>query len=120
MEKRAIFRLLVVAVTLLAGLGGASAKKRHKPKPPKVSLACTTDDDCAFTAMADGDCCPSLCPPRVVSKTSAEALKKYGAECKKAAGGCPVPECAPPRIEMRGACVSGRCVARAAPAPARD
>ncbi|HEX6838493.1 MAG TPA: hypothetical protein VF334_18075 [Polyangia bacterium] len=120
MESGRFFRVLVVAATVLVGSGVASAKRAHKPKPPKVSDACTTDADCAFTKSADGDCCPSLCPPRVVSKRSAEALAKYAKECKKPEGGCPVPECMPPRMQTTAACVSGRCVARAAPAPTRD
>ena len=95
-------------------------KKRAKPTAPTVSLRCTTDADCAFTAIADGQCCPSLCPPRAVAKSSAEALEKYSAECKRPEGGCPVPECAPPPIVREPACVAGKCAARAAPAPSRD
>ena len=120
MDKRRLIRVLVVAATFLGAFGVASAKRAHKPKAPKVSDKCTTDADCAFTTMADGDCCPSLCPPRVVSKRSAAALAKYAKECKKPEGGCPVPECMPPRMQTTAACVSGRCVARAAPAPTRD
>lgn len=97
-------------------------KKKRAPKPiaPKVSVKCETDDDCALTAFNDGACCPMLCQPRAVSKNSAAALEKYGAECKKPEGGCPVPECAPPRIDRRAACVSGKCVARVAPGPRRE
>ena len=135
MEKGRLFRVLVVAVTFLGGFGLALAdapgpeapaahaprkKRPRKPAPPKVSDKCTTDADCAFTAMADGDCCPSLCQQRAVSKASAAALEKYGAECKKPEGGCPVPECAPPRIDRVPACISGKCVARVAPGPRRE
>jgi hypothetical protein len=98
--------------------------KRHKkrpPKAPKVTTACKTDADCAMTNMADGDCCPSLCLPRVVSKTSADALAKYGATCAKPNGGeCAVRDCMPPRVATEPACVSGKCVARAAPSPGRE
>lgn len=98
----------------------AKKKRKSKPAPPKVSARCTTDADCAFTPMADGQCCPSLCPPRVVSKKSADALEKYGAECKKPEGGCPAPECAPPPVTRQPACVDGTCAARAAPMPSRE
>ena len=136
MEKCRLIRVVVVAATFWGGFGVARAdapgpdfqppthvhahKKRHKPVPPKVSHKCTTDADCDFTSIADGKCCPTLCPRRVVSKTSAEALEKYAAECKKPEGGCPVPECAPPRITMVPACVDGKCVARAAPGRMRE
>ncbi|HEX8953270.1 MAG TPA: hypothetical protein VF945_15555, partial [Polyangia bacterium] len=96
-------------------------KKKRVAKAPKASLDCATDDDCALTKLRDGDCCPMLCQPRAVSKKSAEALDKYAATCAKPKGGrCPVPACAPPRIDMRPACVSGKCEARAAPGPVRE
>ena len=95
-------------------------KKPKKPKAPKATMSCVSDADCAFTAMADGKCCPSLCPPRVVAKKSAEALEKYAAACSKPEGGCPEPECAPPPVVRQPACVSGKCVARAAPTPSRE
>ena len=133
MEKR---RLVAACVILLALLGAAlpasadapapaatharKKKKARKPAAPKASMKCATDDDCAFTAYEDGACCPMLCPPRVVSKASAEALKKYGAECKKPEGGCPVPECAPPQVGTTGVCVSGKCQVRAALPPTRE
>lgn len=135
MEKRRIGRLLVASLTLLGLIAVAHAdapaadaqpasslktqarKRKRKAKPPKVTLACTTDADCAFTTMADGECCPTLCPPRVVSKTSADALEKYGAGCAKPNGGCPVAECMPPRTTVAPACVSGKCEKRAAANP---
>ena len=136
MEKGRLIRVVVVAATCLGSLAAARAdapgpdvqppaharKKRRTDKPvaPKVSYKCTTDADCDFTAMADGECCPMLCPKRAVSRISAEALAKYAAECKKPEGGCPVPECAPPRITMMPACISGKCVARVAPGPVRQ
>jgi hypothetical protein len=99
----------------------AHAHKKKTAKPPKVSLACKTDADCGTTKMADGDCCPSLCQPRVVSKVSAAALAKFAAACATPNGGdCPVPECVPPQIGVAVACVSGKCEARAAPTPGRE
>jgi len=91
----------------------ARTKKKKAPKQPKVTDACTSDDDCAFTTVADGQCCPTLCQPRVVSKTSAEALEKWAATCAKPEGGCPVVDCAPPRVERKPACVNRKCAARA-------
>lgn len=120
MAKGRFICALVVAATFSGGL--AVAKRPKAAKPPKVSLACKTDADCGTTNMADGACCPSLCQPRVVSKKSAEALKKYAAVCAKPDGAaeCPVPECAPPRSGVAAACVSGKCVERAAPTPSRE
>lgn len=93
------------------------SSRHHKKVPkrgagPKASLACSSDADCALTNYADGDCCPSLCPQRAVSAKSAEALAKYGAECKKPDALCPVPECMP--REITAACVAGKCAVRAA------
>ena len=139
MEKRRFVRLLVVLLTFggLLGIARADAptadaqpaattrtqarKKKRTVKAPKVSLACKSDADCAFTKMADGDCCPSLCQPRVVSKTSAAALEKYATICTKPNGGdCPVPECMPPRTTVEPACISGKCAGRAAPTQTRE
>jgi hypothetical protein len=98
------------------------ARKKRRPAKaagPKASDKCATDEDCAFTALADGQCCPSLCPPRPVAKASAYALEEYAAACPKH-DQCPVPECAPPPMTRVPACVSGRCVARAAASPTRE
>jgi hypothetical protein len=128
-------RSLVLGLVMLGSIGAAradgdveaprpTATRKHKKKPPaapKVSLSCKTDADCAPTKMADGDCCPSLCQPRIVSKRSADALAKYGATCEKPGGGqCPVPECAPPQTSVVAACVSGKCEAHAMASPSRE
>jgi hypothetical protein len=128
-------RALVMLVVVVGWIGGAradgtsapaqsAATKRHQkkaPTAPKVKLSCKVDADCALTKMADGDCCPSLCQPRVVSKMSAEALVKYAKVCAKPNGGqCPVPECAPPQMSVVPACVSGKCEEHAAASPARE
>ncbi len=134
MQSGRYVRLAVLAATLWVAAGAARAdapgagahaaaharKKKRAPKPPKSSDKCTTDADCALTTMADGDCCPTLCPSRGVTRASAEALARYAAECGKPEGGCPVPACTAPRIERTPACVNGRCVARAAPGPTRE
>lgn len=120
-------RLLVIWITLAAApaLVAADAtpaakpasQRRHSKKSkhaaPKASDACSSNGDCALTPFADGDCCPSLCPQRAVSKTSAEALQRYGATCTRPAAGCAVPECMPQ--EAAAACQAGHCVRTAAP-----
>jgi hypothetical protein len=116
-----IWATLLVAPALVAAdatpATKSSSPRRHSKKlkkgaGPKASDACTTDADCALTPFADGDCCPSLCPQRAVSKQSAEALQKFGGECAKPAKGCVVPECMP--MEVTAACAAGHCVKRAA------
>ena len=120
-------RIVVIWATLLAApalvaadatpTASPSSAKHHAKKTkhataPKASDTCTSDADCALTAFADGDCCPSLCPQRAVSKTSAEALAKHGAECAKPARGCVVPECMPQSVTA--VCSAGHCVKQAA------
>jgi hypothetical protein len=132
MEKRRIGLAMVVCATFWgvadvvradepAPASHHARKKKKSSKPVKASLACKTDDDCAFTTYADGGCCPSLCQPRAVAKTSAEALEKYGATCAKPNGReCPELSCAAPSSARVPACVSGTCEAHAAPPPARE
>lgn len=96
-------------------------KKKKKARFPKVSEKCKSDADCAFTPYADGECCPTLtCQPRAVGKKSAAAIDEWAAACKKPEGGCPVLDCAPSPATRVPACVSGKCVGRAAPMPARE
>jgi hypothetical protein len=118
MEKRRCIALLVAVVTLFA-FGGAQARRKKKhaaTKPPVVSLACQTDDDCALTNFRDGECCPMLCQPRAVSKASAEAINKWSLTCEKPyhSERCPALTCAPPRFTPVPACVSGKCETHAA------
>jgi hypothetical protein len=134
MEKRRIALALVVCATLSGVASVAIAdepasashqarkkKKSSKPAAVKASFACKTDADCAFTTYADGGCCPSLCQPRAVAKTSADALERYAAACAKPNGReCPELSCAAPSSARVPACVSGKCVARAAPTPGRE
>jgi hypothetical protein len=116
--------LFGVALVVLALVGGAAqAKKKRAPaKAPKVALTCKVDADCALTRMDDGQCCPMLCQPRAVAKASAEALEKYAATCEKPGNAkmCPAPPCAPPRVTLEAACVSGKCETRAAAGGSRD
>ena len=123
MEMGRFGRVLVSAITIgaLFAAPALATKKKRAPKPPKVSLTCKSDDDCALTKMGDGESCPMLCQPRAVSKASADALEKYAATCQKNGKQCAVPECAPPRQAIEGAaCVSGKCVAKTAAAGSRD
>ena len=110
----------VVFCTLLltAAVGSADRTSTHKVKKtklaaPTVSVTCSVDADCAGTTYADKDCCPSLCQPRAVAKKSAEALSKYGKECRKNPLDCPVPSCAPPQSLLVPACVGGKCAMKA-------
>ena len=132
MEKGRIGRFLVICATLLGGFLTAHAeepvasrsptvhhaRKKKKPaKAPASSASCRSDADCAFTTFADGACCPTYCPPRVVARQSAEALSKFAASCGQK---CPVVDCAPPQMTREPACVGGKCEARAAASPARE
>jgi hypothetical protein len=110
---------------LTAAVGSAdrtATRKAKKPKltAPTVSVSCTVDADCALTKYADNECCPSLCQPRAVAKKSAEALTKYGKDCKKSALACPVPACAPPQSTPAAACVDGKCAVKAESRELRD
>jgi len=132
MEKRRIGLALVLCTTLFGVSAAANGDepgptahhartKKKAAKPPKAATTCSTDADCAFTPYTDGGCCPTLCQPRAVTKTSAEALEKYAASCAKQNGReCPELACAPPAIRRQPACISGKCEARAAPGPTRE
>ena len=134
MEKRSLIGALLLVATVAGGVAAAlgdepgpmpetHAHKRAtktKERPPKVSDKCASDDDCAFTSYDNGACCPTRCQPRAVSKKSAAAIEKWAATCKKPEEGCPVVDCPPPPMARQPACVSGRCVARGAPSPARQ
>jgi len=130
MERGGFVGTLVLAVTLLGAAYAARADapgpdfpapatharaKKQAPKPvaSKMSDRCKTDDDCALTAFNDGACCPTLCQERAVSKTSADAIQKYAAVCKKPGTGCPELACAPPAMARQAACVNRKCVVRA-------
>lgn len=78
---------------------------------------CETDADCAFTRVAEGQCCPMLCAPRAVTKKVAQELESKVDGCN-AGKGCPVPACRPPPQATRPACVRKRCAAQPMQAPA--
>ena len=132
MEKSRIGLVIVVCATFLGGTGLAGAdepgptahharKTKKKARAPKASLTCKEDADCAFTPYADGGCWPTLCQQRAVAKTSADALEKFALSCARPNGReCPQLSCAPSPTSRTPACVSGKCVARAAPPPARE
>ena len=132
MRKGCFGWVLVCFITLWAAIVPARgdepaptvlhARKQPKttPKPPKTSDSCTSDADCALTALAEGAFCPTLCQPRPLSKASAEALEKWAAACAQTRAKCPVVDCAPPRTMREPACVSGKCVVRVAPSRARE
>lgn len=72
---------------------------------------CSTDDDCTFTHIAPGACCPMLCEPRAVTKKEAEALDAHVRTCAPGHQ-CPVPLCRAPRFSTMPACVQNRCIAK--------
>jgi hypothetical protein len=117
-----ILAFVACAVVMTAAVGSADGTSTHKvkkrkPTAPTVSVSCKVDADCAMTKYADNECCPSLCQPRAVAKKSAEALTKYGKECKKSALACEQPTCPPPQSAPPvAACVEGQCAVKAAPA----
>jgi hypothetical protein len=72
---------------------------------------CAADDDCTFTRIAPGACCPMLCTPRAVTKKGAEAAEAHMKTCARGHE-CPQPMCRPPRELTIPACVQSRCVAK--------
>ncbi len=75
-------------------------------------LACTSDDDCGFTRVGPGDCCPTMCNPRVVTKKQAAELEAHIALCHPGPNQCPVPLCRPPQKRTSPSCQAGRCIAK--------
>ena len=94
----------------------ACASTRDAASAPKAEVdeeaPCATDEDCAFTRVAPGACCPMLCTPRVVTRKRAEELQAGIVACSGKPGSCPQPLCRPPQQDIAPACRSNRCVAR--------
>jgi len=74
-------------------------------KPADDTSPCSTDADCTMTRHPPGNCCASLCTPRAVTRTQAEALQQRDQSCR-----CAMPLCRPPLHEKVAACVQNRCV----------
>jgi len=74
---------------------------------------CRSDADCALTRIPTGQCCPSLCEGRPVTKQCAAKLDQSAERCAREPGGCPQPLCRPPPFVTVPACENGRCVAKA-------
>jgi len=94
----------------------AAASVRHGGAGDGVAAAaedspCASDDDCAFTLVGPGACCPMLCAPRAVTKKAADALEAHVRECSQGKS-CPLPSCAPPRFQTVAACEKNRCVTK--------
>src|ERR1041384_403557 len=108
------------ALLLLLVLSCAAAKPPPQPDPPPVAPpapsveadagSCESDSGCALTYFREGNCCPQLCAPRVVSARRAAELKEQGAQCDRP---CPKAACMPPRFETVPVCVQNKCVAKA-------
>jgi len=75
---------------------------------------CGRDDDCAFTRVAQGACCPMLCTPRVVTRKRATELEANLRSCTDGKPeSCPHPVCRERGTSIAPACEAGRCVAHA-------
>jgi hypothetical protein len=70
---------------------------------------CKTDADCVLERRPAGDCCESLCEPRVVSRAEQAALE---ARCQGQVARCAMPSCAPQRSISVPVCSGGRCSVR--------
>ena len=112
-----------VAIALLLGCASRQAPPEAVATTEAASLPmtasaaaadCASDSECALTRIPDGGCCPTLCTPRAVTRERADALQAHVAECSQGKP-CPLPPCAPPRLQHFPACVSGRCVAQSRP-----
>jgi hypothetical protein len=86
--------------------GDAPAAARDPDDSP-----CATDDDCAFTRLAPGACCPMLCVPRPVTRKASDALDAHVKSCAMKQE-CPQPACRPPRTMTYPACVQNKCVTK--------
>jgi hypothetical protein len=84
------------------------------PAAPDEISGCATANDCTFTRVAVGACCPFMCTPRVVTKARALELDKNIAVCN---GGneCPQPPCRAPVADFRIACEQQKCVMKITP-----
>jgi hypothetical protein len=98
----------LMSLVLFACAAGKPTAHSTAADPPAVE--CASDADCALTWVAEGQCCPMLCSPRVVTAKRAAELKEKSADCGRP---CPMPPCAPPRQRTVAACVESRCVGRA-------
>jgi len=76
---------------------------------PAASARCRTDADCALSRRSPGNCCPSLCEPRPLTRAEASAEQ---ARCRGHEEPCPGPACPPRQVALEPACVDGRCTVR--------
>src|SRR5712664_2082389 len=105
----------VAAALALLVFGCASAQERGTSADPgpMEDGPCGRDEDCAFTRVAPGACCPMLCMPRVVTKKRATELEANLQACTDGKpGSCPRPVCRDRKTSIAPACEAGRCVAR--------
>jgi hypothetical protein len=73
---------------------------------------CHSDADCTLTRVAPGECCPTLCAGRPVTRRRAQQLEANAQGCAQRHGGCPQPMCRPPESVTVPGCERGRCVAK--------
>jgi hypothetical protein len=89
------------------GAAGDAPAAAHEPD----DSPCATDDDCTFTRLAPGACCPMLCVPRAVTKKASDALDAHVKSCAMKQE-CPLPACRPPRTMTYPACAQNKCVTK--------
>jgi hypothetical protein len=85
------------------------------PRTDADDRPCSSDADCALTRVAAGGCCETLCVPRAVTRTKADAL---GADDRACMHGKPCPEISCHPLGQQGVeakCEAGRCNARRMP-----
>ena len=76
---------------------------------------CSSDGDCALTRVAPGGCCETLCVPRAVTRTKADALRAEDRACMHGKI-CPDVSCHPLGQQgVEAKCEGGRCNARRMP-----
>ena len=95
------------------------AKTRAHPhadggSAPVEDRPCHSDADCTLTRVALGECCPTLCLGRPVTRHRAQQLEANALRCAQRHGGCPQPLCRPPETITVPACEHGRCVTKEA------
>jgi len=95
------------------------AKTRGHPhadggSAPVEDRPCHSDADCTLTRVAAGECCPTLCVGRPVTRRRAQQLEANALRCAQGHGGCPQPLCRPPESITVPACEHGRCVTKEA------
>jgi hypothetical protein len=85
------------------------------PRTDAEDGPCSSDGECALTRVAAGGCCETLCVPRAVTRTKADALRADDRACMHGKT-CPEVSCHPLGQQgVEAKCEAGRCTARRMP-----